>query len=40
VENTDISDLEEKKVKILKDWMKTFEEKKGYPIVGKLDKKF
>jgi membrane-associated progesterone receptor component len=38
VENTDISDLEEKKVKILKDWVKTFEEKKGYPVVGKLDK--
>ncbi|KAL7544089.1 hypothetical protein ACHAXR_013539 [Thalassiosira sp. AJA248-18] len=38
-ENPDISDLEEKKVKVLKDWMKTFEEKKGYPVVGKLDKK-
>lgn len=39
VENTDISDLEEKKVKVLKDWVKNFEEKKGYPVVGKLDKK-
>ena len=39
VANTDISDLDEKKVKILMDWVKTFEEKKGYPIVGKLDKK-
>ena len=39
IENTDISDLEEKKVKVLKDWVKTFEEKKGYPVVGKLDKK-
>jgi membrane-associated progesterone receptor component len=38
VENTSISDLEEKKVKVLKDWVKTFEEKKGYPVVGKLDK--
>eukprot|EP00578_Thalassiosira_sp_NH16_P004020 CAMPEP_0181135456 /NCGR_PEP_ID=MMETSP1071-20121207/32644_1 /TAXON_ID=35127 /ORGANISM="Thalassiosira sp., Strain NH16" /LENGTH=299 /DNA_ID=CAMNT_0023222069 /DNA_START=49 /DNA_END=948 /DNA_ORIENTATION=- len=38
VENTDISDLEETKVKVLKDWVKTFEEKKGYPVVGKLDK--
>mmetsp|Transcript_6647 Transcript_6647/g.11838 ORF Transcript_6647/g.11838 Transcript_6647/m.11838 type:complete len:281 (+) Transcript_6647:93-935(+) len=39
VENTDISDLEEKQVKVLKDWVKSFEEKKGYPVVGKLDKK-
>lgn len=39
VENTDISDLEEKQVKVLKDWVKTFDEKKGYPIVGKLNKK-
>ena len=38
-ENPDISDLEEKKVKVLHDWVKTFEEKKGYPVVGKLDKK-
>jgi len=38
VENTDISDLDEKKVKVLKDWAKTFEEKKGYPVVGKLNK--
>jgi len=38
VENTDITDLAEKQVKVLKDWMKTFEEKKGYPVVGRLDK--
>ena len=38
-ENPDISDLEEKQVKVLKDWVKTFEEKKGYPVVGKIDKK-
>mmetsp|Transcript_8578 Transcript_8578/g.14890 ORF Transcript_8578/g.14890 Transcript_8578/m.14890 type:complete len:300 (-) Transcript_8578:1366-2265(-) len=38
-ENPDISDLEEKKVKVLKDWVNTFEVKKGYPVVGKLDKK-
>jgi membrane-associated progesterone receptor component len=38
VENTDISDLDEKKVKVLMDWVKTFEEKKGYPVVGKLHK--
>ncbi|KAL7468539.1 hypothetical protein ACHAXS_008777 [Conticribra weissflogii] len=39
VENTYIGDLEEKQVKVLMDWVKTFEEKKGYPVVGKLDKK-
>mmetsp|Transcript_1811 Transcript_1811/g.3049 ORF Transcript_1811/g.3049 Transcript_1811/m.3049 type:complete len:302 (+) Transcript_1811:58-963(+) len=39
VENTDISDLDEKKVKVLKDWVTSFEEKKGYPVVGKMDKK-
>lgn len=39
VENTDIGDLDEKKLKVLNDWVKSFEEKKGYPVVGKLDKK-
>ena len=38
-DNPDISDLEEKKIKVLKDWVSTFENKKGYPVVGKLDKK-
>ncbi len=38
-ENPDISDLDEKKIKTLNDWMKTFEEKKKYPIVGRLAKK-
>lgn len=38
VENSDISDLDDNKVKILMDWVKTFEEKKGYPVVGRLDK--
>lgn len=38
-DNPDISDLEEKKVKVLRDWVATFENKKGYPVVGKLDKK-
>lgn len=38
-DNPDISDLEEKKVKVLMDWVTTFENKKGYPVVGKLDKK-
>ena len=39
IENSDISDLEEKKITILKDWVNTFENKKGYPVVGKLEKK-
>ena len=39
IENADISDLEEKKITILKDWVNTFENKKGYPVVGKLEKK-
>jgi membrane-associated progesterone receptor component len=34
--NPDISDLSEKQIKVLNDWKKTFEERKGYPIVGKL----
>ena len=37
-ENPDISDLDEKKIKVLNDWIKTFEEKKMYPIVGRLKK--
>lgn len=39
VENTDISDLEEKQLKVLHDWVDNFKNKKGYPVVGKLDKK-
>mmetsp|Transcript_21452 Transcript_21452/g.45114 ORF Transcript_21452/g.45114 Transcript_21452/m.45114 type:complete len:300 (-) Transcript_21452:141-1040(-) len=39
IENTAIDDLNEKQVKVLMDWVKTFEEKKGYPVVGKLGKK-
>jgi membrane-associated progesterone receptor component len=38
VANTSIDDLEDKQKKVLEDWIKTFEEKKGYPIVGKLNK--
>lgn len=38
VENTSIDDLEEKQKKVLMDWIKTFEEKKGYPVVGRLKK--
>ncbi len=34
--NSTISDLNEKEVKTLKDWMNTFENKKLYPVVGKL----
>jgi len=34
VENSDISDLTEKENQVLHDWIKTFEERKGYPVVG------
>jgi membrane-associated progesterone receptor component len=36
--NTDVSDLEAKQIKVLLDWIKTFEGRKGYPIVGRLGK--
>ena len=36
--NTKTDDLDEKQVKVLNDWIKTFEERKGYPIVGKIKK--
>lgn len=36
VENPDCSTLTEKEKKILRDWVKTFEERKGYPCVGLL----
>lgn len=39
IENTDTSDLEEKQLKVLSDWVDNFTNKKGYPIVGKLGKK-
>jgi hypothetical protein len=38
VENTDTSDLEEKQLKVLRDWVDNFRDKKGYPVVGKLRK--
>lgn len=38
LENTSTDDLEEKQLKVLADWINTFEERKGYPIVGKLMK--
>ena len=37
-ENTSIDDLEDKQKKVLEDWIKTFEERKQYPIVGRLEK--
>lgn len=37
-ENPDVSDLTEKELKILSDWIKTFEERKQYPVVGRLIK--
>jgi membrane-associated progesterone receptor component len=36
LDNTDTSDLTDKEKKILSDWIKTFEEKKCYPVVGLL----
>jgi membrane-associated progesterone receptor component len=38
LENTSVGDLEEKNKKILSDWIKTFEERKCYPVVGRLEK--
>lgn len=38
LENTSVEDLEEKNKKILLDWIKTFAEKKKYPVVGNLKK--
>ena len=35
---SDVSDLAEKQVATMNDWIKTFEEKKSYPIVGRLQK--
>ncbi len=37
-ENPDVSDLNEKQIKTLNDWINTFEEKKKYPVVGRLQK--
>ena len=37
-ENTNLADLTDKQLKTLDDWIKTFEERKGYPIVGRLGK--
>lgn len=35
-QNSDISDLTEKEMKTLKDWVATFDDRKNYPIVGVL----
>ena len=32
-----LEDLIEKEKKILDDWVKTFEDRKGYPCVGRLE---
>lgn len=37
-ENTSIDDLDDKQKKVLADWVKTFEERKKYPVVGILQK--
>jgi len=37
-ENTAVDDLNENEIKIMNDWAKTYEEKKGYPIVGVIKK--
>jgi membrane-associated progesterone receptor component len=34
--NPDVSDLDEKEMKILNDWIKTLRDKKKYPVVGKI----
>jgi hypothetical protein len=39
LENTATDDLTEKQLKTMNDWIKTFSERKGYPVVGRLDKK-
>jgi membrane-associated progesterone receptor component len=36
LENTSLTDCTEKQLGVLNDWIKTFEERKGYPIVGRL----
>lgn len=38
LENTSTADCTEKQIKTMNDWIKTFSERKGYPVVGKLEK--
>jgi len=37
-ENTSILDLSEKEIKVMNDWIKSFKDRKKYPIVGVLEK--
>ena len=39
IRNPDVSDLDEKEQKVLSDWVKTFKERKSYPIVGIMESK-
>jgi membrane-associated progesterone receptor component len=38
LETNDVSDVTEKQLNTLNDWIKTFEEKKSYPVVGRMEK--
>jgi len=38
LEDANVEDLNEKQLKVLEDWIKTYEVKKCYPIVGRLGK--
>ena len=38
IENTSIEGLTEKQISTMNDWIKTFRERKNYPVVGKLKK--
>jgi len=38
IESHDLSDLTDRQKSTLSDWIKTYENKKGYPVVGKLQK--
>ena len=38
LESTSLDDCTEKQIQTMKDWAKTFRERKGYPIVGRLAK--
>ena len=37
LDNTSIADCTEKQIQTMNDWIKTFTERKGYPVVGRLD---
>eukprot|EP00977_Amphora_coffeiformis_P011806 scaffold2897_cov178-Amphora_coffeaeformis.AAC.11 len=39
LQNPDLSDVTEKEMKVLDDWVRKFEQAKGYPIVGTFKKK-